>query len=428
MSRRRDEDVHDPALWRGAIMCSDGERAAFNSFCDAGLVDTLRLASQETGLFTWWDYRMLSFPKNRGLRIDAVLASQRWRRGARRRHRSRDAQRQGAIRSRADLGGVSLLSEHATDERRASSRGDPPPKPLMLFDGDCHFCRRWIERWREMTAAQSITRRPGSWARSFPKFAPEECERAVQFIETDGTRVERRGGCFPLVRLQPRREVARARAYDRVPRFAPITEARLRVRRRNRQLASAGTRLLWGNDVRRPTYFIARQVFLRALGLIYLIAFISLWTQVDGLDRRAMASRRSRQFLPAAREQLGRERRTFLPTLMLAELQRHVPARPLRRRASRCRCCSWRGSVPGVALLLLFVCYLSLTIAGQTFLSFQWDILLLETGFLAIFFAPWRWRISAAASAGLACRVVPAEAAALQTDVHVGRGEADERR
>ncbi len=56
-------------------MCSDRERAAFNHLLDAGLIDTLRLHRSETGLFTWWDYRMLSFPKNRGLRIDAVLAS-----------------------------------------------------------------------------------------------------------------------------------------------------------------------------------------------------------------------------------------------------------------------------------------------------------------------------------------------------------------
>jgi exodeoxyribonuclease III len=70
-----DIDVHDPALWRGAIMCSDGERAAFQQLCDAGLTDTLRLHHKESGLFSWWDYRMLSFPKNRGLRIDAILAS-----------------------------------------------------------------------------------------------------------------------------------------------------------------------------------------------------------------------------------------------------------------------------------------------------------------------------------------------------------------
>lgn len=69
-----DIDVHDPDLWRGAIMCSDGERAAFHQLCEVGLRDTLRLHHPEGGLFSWWDYRMLAFPKNRGLRIDAILA------------------------------------------------------------------------------------------------------------------------------------------------------------------------------------------------------------------------------------------------------------------------------------------------------------------------------------------------------------------
>ena len=70
-----DRDIYDPELWRGAIMCSDGERAAFCKLCEIGLRDTLRLHHQEGGLFSWWDYRMLSFPKNRGLRIDAILAN-----------------------------------------------------------------------------------------------------------------------------------------------------------------------------------------------------------------------------------------------------------------------------------------------------------------------------------------------------------------
>lgn len=71
----KDEDVYDPDLWRGAIMCSEGERKAFEELCDIGFVDTLRLHHPEPGLFSWWDYRMLAFPKNRGLRIDAILAS-----------------------------------------------------------------------------------------------------------------------------------------------------------------------------------------------------------------------------------------------------------------------------------------------------------------------------------------------------------------
>ncbi len=49
------------------------------------------------------------------------------------------------------------------------------------------------------------------------------------------------------------------------------------------------------------------------------------------------------------------------------------------------------GIAPILCLVLLFASYLSLSIAGQTFFSFQWDVLLLETGFLAIFLAPWRW-------------------------------------
>ena len=70
-----DRDTHDPDLWRGAIMCSEPEREAFQALIGAGFADTLRLHHQEAGLFSWWDYRLLAFPKNRGLRIDAILAS-----------------------------------------------------------------------------------------------------------------------------------------------------------------------------------------------------------------------------------------------------------------------------------------------------------------------------------------------------------------
>jgi exodeoxyribonuclease III len=70
-----DRDVHDPALWHGAIMCSEPERAAFATLEQLALRDTLRIHHSEPGLFTWWDYRMLAFPKNRGLRIDQILAS-----------------------------------------------------------------------------------------------------------------------------------------------------------------------------------------------------------------------------------------------------------------------------------------------------------------------------------------------------------------
>jgi exodeoxyribonuclease III len=71
-----DIDVYDADLWRGAIMASDGERAAFRDLAALGLYDTLRVHHKEAKLYSWWDYQMRAFEKNRGLRIDAVLASE----------------------------------------------------------------------------------------------------------------------------------------------------------------------------------------------------------------------------------------------------------------------------------------------------------------------------------------------------------------
>ena len=70
-----DRDVHDPAAWAGQVLCSEPERAAFREFIDAGLVDSFRLFDQPPKTFSWWDYRMLAFPKNNGLRIDHILLS-----------------------------------------------------------------------------------------------------------------------------------------------------------------------------------------------------------------------------------------------------------------------------------------------------------------------------------------------------------------
>ena len=70
-----DRDVHDPALWAGQVLCSEPERAAFRALLAVGLADSFRLFDQPEKTFSWWDYRMLAFPKNHGLRIDHILLS-----------------------------------------------------------------------------------------------------------------------------------------------------------------------------------------------------------------------------------------------------------------------------------------------------------------------------------------------------------------
>ena len=70
-----DRDVHDPQAWAGQILCSEPERSAFQRLLGLGLEDSFRLFEQQEMAFSWWDYRMLGFQKNRGLRIDHVLLS-----------------------------------------------------------------------------------------------------------------------------------------------------------------------------------------------------------------------------------------------------------------------------------------------------------------------------------------------------------------
>lgn len=50
-----DRDVHDPAAWKGQVLCSEPERAAFRALQALGLKDSFRLFEQPEGAFTWWD-------------------------------------------------------------------------------------------------------------------------------------------------------------------------------------------------------------------------------------------------------------------------------------------------------------------------------------------------------------------------------------
>jgi len=71
-----DADTWDPEEWKDRILCSVPEREALQRLLNMGLIDTFRLFDQEPDLFSWWDYRAAGFRRNRGLRIDLILANQ----------------------------------------------------------------------------------------------------------------------------------------------------------------------------------------------------------------------------------------------------------------------------------------------------------------------------------------------------------------
>jgi exodeoxyribonuclease-3 len=70
-----DRDVHDPVVWQGNILVSEAERLHFQQLLAVGLHDSFRLFEQAEKSFSWWDYRMMAFRRNQGVRIDHILVS-----------------------------------------------------------------------------------------------------------------------------------------------------------------------------------------------------------------------------------------------------------------------------------------------------------------------------------------------------------------
>ena len=71
-----DRDVHDPKAWESKVLVSEPERDQFRRLIQLGLRDSFRLFEQEEKSFSWWDYRMMGFRRNLGLRIDHILISE----------------------------------------------------------------------------------------------------------------------------------------------------------------------------------------------------------------------------------------------------------------------------------------------------------------------------------------------------------------
>jgi predicted DCC family thiol-disulfide oxidoreductase YuxK len=272
-----------------------------------------------------------------------------------------------------------------------------PPKPLMIYDGDCNFCKFWVTRWQHATEGRVdfINSQKPRVAAEFPELRAENFAESVQFIETDGRAFSGAEAVF--------RSLTHARGlawplwiYRDVPGFAPVAERCYRFVAGHREGFSALTRLLWGRDGALPSHQIVRSLFLRLLGLIYLCAFVSLGTQVIGLIGHA-GIEPANQYMAAARGQLdqmhmGIGRYHLLPTLCWLSASDGF-LRGLCWSGVALSLLLVAGILPAPCLFLLWLIYLSLSAVGGVFLEFQWDTLLLEAGFLAIFFAPLRWTL-----------------------------------
>ncbi len=247
-------------------------------------------------------------------------------------------------------------------------------KPLLIYDGDCNFCRRWILRW------QSLTRERVDYAPS-----PEKNLASVRLAEPDGRTSEGAEAVFRTLSYAPGWRWM-LWLYEKIPLFRMASEWFYGLVAGNRVFFSRLTRFFWGDRLEPATHFILRDLFLALVGLVYLTAFFSFWSQAIGLiGQNGILP--AGKFLEFVAKQLGPERYWVVPTLgwiHSSDLFIHF----LCGGGVVLSILVMGGFAQAPALFLLWVFYLSVVTLGQDFMEFQWDILLLETGFLSIFFAP----------------------------------------
>ena len=276
-----------------------------------------------------------------------------------------------------------------SDEIRVQA---PPPKPLLVFDGDCGFCRRWIARWQSATgdAVDYIPFQDPSVAARFPEIRLDDFAEAVHLILPDGAVCRGAEAVF--------RSLAQGGThrwllwlYGKAPAFADLSELFYEEVALHRTALSKLDRVYSAPGLQPVSYLWVRFAFLRGLALIYLIAFASYWMQVDGLvGSHGIVPAQS--VMTASKEEMAHahmEAKRFLiaPTLCwwsASDAALHWQC----FLGVACALALLAGIAPALMLFLLWALYLSLCSIPGPFLNFQWDALLLETGFLAIFFAP----------------------------------------
>lgn len=262
-----------------------------------------------------------------------------------------------------------------------------PAKPLLVFDGRCGFCRIWIDYWKQITGSRLDYAPSQEVGPNFPQIPPEKFSQAVQLVTPGGTVMSGAQAVFATLAFAGIEWPVWC--YDHVPGLAPVTEASYRLIAAHRNFFYQVTRFTFGRRVAPLRYARIEWLFLRLLALIYLCAFASLAIQITGLTG-ANGILPAGRFLSEVRSTFGLRAYWLVPGVFW-----------IAHGDTFLRAVCWAGAAISLALLLgrlerwalasLYVLYLSLSSIGQNFLGFQWDALLLETGFLAIFLGSSKW-------------------------------------
>lgn len=234
-------------------------------------------------------------------------------------------------------------------------------RALLIYDGDCAFCRYWIDAWRAETGDRVIYAPSQEIAAKFPDIPREKYNRSIHLIDVDGRRYEGAQAVFRALAHAPGRAWL-AGLYE-APLVAPVSEWAYRFIAGHRGFFFRVAKLLCGPRAERPRHGLTSWAFLRALSLVYLFAFLSWLPQLPGL--------------------IGAD--GILPSVVSATMLQFAALL-----GAAAALAAFAGYFVGPMLLAAWVFSYAIADGAGEFAAFQWDNLLLEAGFLALFLAPFR--------------------------------------
>ena len=264
-----------------------------------------------------------------------------------------------------------------------------PPLPILIFDGACGFCRRWVSRWMQRTGGAI----PAEPYQALPLrrwgLSPARVSQGLTFVERPGAPTF---GAEAVYRLLLHAEDAPVRWKARLgllPGVLQVSQLVYRMVAKRRGRSARLDRLLFGRRPTVPRHRGVAALYLQGLGGIFAIAFHSLSRQLPGLlGERGIAPARETLAWQASRLPTTRERLSRMPSVFWftgADESTLMASARLGRLAG---VSLLLGILPLPALACATALYLSFLPLGRDFLSFQWDALLVESGLHGLLIAP----------------------------------------
>jgi predicted DCC family thiol-disulfide oxidoreductase YuxK len=247
----------------------------------------------------------------------------------------------------------------------------------LVFDGECGFCRYTVEYARALTGDKVSYLPYQEVLDQYPDLSADDFRASIWLFGPDG-RSRGADAAYRTLAIGGRR--GWAWCYRRIPGFAASSEWAYRFVSAHRRGFHRISRLLFGKELRPAKFVVTAELAARLIGFTFLLAFWSYGTQVLGLNG-SNGIQPAGEFLALAHQQLGASAYWRVPTLFWISHADTV-----------LQYACWAGvafgaiAVLGFALrsclLVCFLLYLSVQTTAGVFMSFQWDLLLLEAGFV----------------------------------------------